>query len=84
MVKFNLAFAAFRKNHLTQFPVTEAVTLATVTAMVGYFNRFMRIDMTESMAVLFRQCDDEGDYGGLCQSVRDLPADYPLLIDYGI
>lgn len=67
MVRFNMAYAAFRKKHLAKFPVSEAVTLATVTAMVGYFNRFMRIDMTESMSILFRQCDGEGDYGGLCQ-----------------
>ncbi|KAJ3491253.1 hypothetical protein NLI96_g830 [Meripilus lineatus] len=80
MVRFNMAYAAFRKKHLAKFPVSEAVTLATVTAMVGYFNRFMRIDMTESMSILFRQCDGEGDYGGLCQSSLQWPMISSLLL----
>lgn len=67
MVKFNLKVAAFRRKYLASYPVTEAVTLATLTAMVGWFNRFLRIDMTESMAVLFRECDSGGDYDNLCQ-----------------
>ena len=68
VVKFNLQVAAFRRKHLNNFPVSEAVILATITAMVGYFNRFIRIDMTESMSILFRECQGmEGDYGGICQ-----------------
>lgn len=67
MVKFNLQVAAFRKRYLANFPVAEAVTLATLTAMVGWFNRFLRIDMTESMEILFRECDGGGDYDNLCQ-----------------
>jgi chloride channel 3/4/5 len=62
--------AAFRRKHLAEHGVAEAVVLATLTAMVGYFNRFLRIDMTESMAILFRECDGGGDYAGLCQSAN--------------
>ncbi|OBZ70692.1 hypothetical protein A0H81_09370 [Grifola frondosa] len=68
VVKFNLQVAAFRKRYLGNYPVAEAVTLATVTAMVGWFNRFLRIDMTESMEILFRECDGGGDYDNLCQT----------------
>ena len=67
VVKFNLQVAAFRRKHLSNHAVAEAVTLASVTAMVGYFNRFTRIDMTESMAILFRECDGGGDFDNLCQ-----------------
>jgi chloride channel 3/4/5 len=67
VVKFNLQVAAFRRKHLANHGVAEAVTLATLTAMVGYFNRFLRIDMTESMAVLFRECYGGGNYDNLCQ-----------------
>lgn len=67
VIKFNLQVAAFRKKHLANHGVMEAVTLATLTAMVGYFNRFLRIDMTESLAILFRECDSGGDYDNLCQ-----------------
>ncbi|KAJ8077955.1 glycerol ethanol, ferric requiring protein [Marasmius tenuissimus] len=58
VVRFNLQVAAFRRKHLANHGVAEAVILATLTAIIGYFNRFLRIDMTESMAVLFRECDN--------------------------
>jgi chloride channel 3/4/5 len=67
VVKFNLQVAAFRRRHLKSYPITEAVTLATLTAMFSYFNKFLRIDMTESLAILFRECEGGGDYDNLCQ-----------------
>jgi chloride channel 3/4/5 len=67
VVKFNLQVAAFRRKYLANHGVAEAVTLATLTAVFGYFNRFIRIDMTESMAILFRECDNGGDYDNVCQ-----------------
>ncbi|KAI0786594.1 chloride channel [Abortiporus biennis] len=80
VVKFNMQWSAFRKKHLTNFPVGEAVTLATITAMVGYFNRFLKIDMTESMAILFRECEDGGDYDNLCQTFAQWPMASSLFI----
>lgn len=76
-MKFNLQVAAFRRKHLGEHGLAEAVTLATLTAMIGYFNRFIRIDMTESMAILFRECDGGGDFESLCQSVPPL---FPFLV----
>ena len=70
MVKFNLKVTAFRKQYLGKHAIAEAVTLATITAMIGWFNHFMRIDMTESMAILFRECDGASDYDHLCQCVQ--------------
>ena len=67
MIKFHMQVASFRRKHLGNHGVAEAVTLATITAMIGYFNRFLRIDMTESMAILFRECEDGGDFEHLCQ-----------------
>lgn len=43
--------------------------LAVISALVGYFNRFLRIDMTESLEILFKECEGGGDYDGLCQYV---------------
>ncbi|EMD33680.1 hypothetical protein CERSUDRAFT_67832 [Gelatoporia subvermispora B] len=80
MVKFNLKVAAFRKKYLAKYPVAEAVTLATFTAMVGWFNRFMRIDMTESMSILFRECESGGDYDNLCQTSVQWPMANSLLL----
>ncbi|KAI0779526.1 Cl-channel protein [Fomes fomentarius] len=73
MVKFNLKVTAFRKQYLGNYPIAEAVTLATFTAMIGWFNHFMRIDMTESMAILFRECDGASDYDHLCQTLYQWP-----------
>ena len=69
VTKFNLQVSAFRRKHLTSYPITEAVTLATLTATFSFFNRFLRIDMTESLAILFRECEGGGDYDNLCQLV---------------
>lgn len=69
MVKFNMQWAAFRRKHLAEYPVAEAIALASLTAMIGWFNRFLRIDMTEGMSILFRECEAGGDYDHLCQSV---------------
>ena len=63
---------AFRRKHLADHPVVEAVALATLTAVIGYFNRFLRIDMTEMMSILFRECEGGGDYDNLCQYVVTL------------
>ncbi|KAM6502118.1 Cl-channel protein [Amanita muscaria] len=68
VVNFNLQVAAFRRKHLGNHPVTEAVLLAIVTAMIGYFNHFLRLDMTSSMAILFRECEGGGNVHNLCQS----------------
>lgn len=67
VIKFNLQVAAFRRKHLAAYPIAEAVVLATLTAFFGYFNRFLRIDMTESLEILFRECEGGGDHENLCQ-----------------
>ena len=69
VIKFNLQVAALRRKFLSNNGVLEVVTLATLTAMIGFFNRFLRLDMTESLYILFRECEGGGDYGGLCQYV---------------
>jgi chloride channel 3/4/5 len=74
VVKFNLQVAAFRRKHLASHGVAEAVVLATLTAMIGYSNQFLRIDMTESMSILFRECDNGGNVNNVCQSVTYSPA----------
>ena len=68
-----MAFMAFQRKNLTKHGVAEAVFLALITASIGYFNRFLRIDMTESLAVLFRECEAGGDYESLCQTAVQWP-----------
>ena len=67
MMKWNLRAQAFRKKYLSRFAILEATVLALGTAAVCYPNMFLRIDMTESMEILFRECEGHQDYDGLCK-----------------
>ncbi|KAL4073717.1 chloride channel [Scleroderma citrinum] len=80
VVKLNVQMAAFRRKHLARHGVAEAVVLAVLTAMIGYFNRFLRIDMTEMMSILFRECEGGGDYDNLCQQSVQWPMVNSLLL----
>ncbi|CAO1630756.1 unnamed protein product [Sympodiomycopsis kandeliae] len=68
VIKYNLQVQAFRRGNLAAHGVSEAVLLAVLTAFIGYWNKFLRIDMTESLEILFRECEGGGDYDNLCQS----------------
>lgn len=65
VMKWNMRVAAIRKKHLGSFAIQEAITLATITAIVAYWNPFLRLDMTKSMELLFKECEGE-DYDGMC------------------
>jgi chloride channel 3/4/5 len=67
VIKWNLRVQAFRKRYLGQYPILEATILATATAILCYPNKFLRIDMTESMEILFLECEGGHDYDGLCE-----------------
>ncbi|PNS16047.1 hypothetical protein CAC42_4448 [Sphaceloma murrayae] len=66
MIKWNLRAQAFRKRYLTKYAILEATLLALFTAIICYPNRFLRIDMTESMEILFLECEGGHDYDHLC------------------
>ena len=60
VMKWNLRAQGFRKKYLTKYAVLEATLLC-------YPNMFLRIDMTESMEILFLECEGAHDYNGLCE-----------------
>ncbi|PHH88643.1 hypothetical protein CDD83_7273 [Cordyceps sp. RAO-2017] len=72
VIKWNLRAQAFRKKYLTRYAVLEATLLAAGTAVLAYPNAFLRIDMTESMEILFLECEGAEDYHGLCESDRQM------------
>ncbi|KAI9726769.1 MAG: glycerol ethanol, ferric requiring protein [Chrysothrix sp. TS-e1954] len=74
MMKWNLRAQAFRKKYLSKYAIIEATTLALFTAILCYPNMFLRIDMTESMEILFRECEGDYDYDELCEYVS--PANF--------
>ncbi|KAJ5607055.1 hypothetical protein N7537_003674 [Penicillium hordei] len=68
VMKWNLRVAAFRKKYLAQWPITESVVLAGLTAILCFPNMFLKINMTAMMEILFRECEGGHDYQGLCES----------------
>ena len=67
VIKWNVRAQTFRRRYLLNHAIYEATLLAGLTAVVCYFNMFLRIDMTKSMALLFRECEGIKDSHGLCQ-----------------
>ncbi|KEF53403.1 chloride channel, other eukaryote [Exophiala aquamarina CBS 119918] len=68
VIKYNLMAQSFRKKYLSKYAIPEAVFLAGATALLCYPNMFLRIDMTEMMGMLFRECEGDNDYNGLCEA----------------
>lgn len=68
VIKYNLMAQSFRKKYLSKYAIPEAVFLAGATALLCYPNMFLRIDMTEMMEMLFRECEGDYDYNGLCEA----------------
>ncbi|QBZ58836.1 hypothetical protein PoMZ_03794 [Pyricularia oryzae] len=68
VIKWNLKVAAFRKKYLKEYPIVEASLLAFITAILCFPNVFLRIEMTESMEILFLECEGGEDYHGLCEA----------------
>lgn len=66
VIKWNLKAQAFRKRYLGKFAVSEATILAGATALICYYNRFLMVDMTESMEELFHECEVGRPLHGLC------------------
>ncbi|EER38378.1 CLC voltage-gated chloride channel [Histoplasma capsulatum H143] len=69
VMKWNLRSQAFRKKYLFRHPIIEATVLAGVTALICYPNMFLRINMTEMMEILFRECEGAHDYNGICEGI---------------
>ncbi|QKX59227.1 uncharacterized protein TRUGW13939_06359 [Talaromyces rugulosus] len=80
VIKWNLRVQAFRKKYLAPYPVTEAVFLAGVTALLCYPNIFLRINMTQMMEVLFRECEGDNNYMGICDAQNRWPMVLSLFI----
>lgn len=72
VIKWNLRAQSFRKKYLSKYAILEATLLAAGTAIIAYPNVFLRIDMTESMEILFLECEGGEDYQGLCEPDKRL------------
>jgi chloride channel 3/4/5 len=84
MIKWNLVAQSFRKKYLAQYAIPEAVVLAGATALLCYPNMFLRIDMTEMMEMLFRECEADYGYDGLCEPSNRWSLVFSLAIATGL
>lgn len=60
--KFNIKYVAFRQRYLSNWKfsgVTEVFWLCLITSIVGYWNIYMRLDMTKVMEMLFDECSSK-------------------------
>lgn len=80
VIKWNLRAQAFRKKYLKKYAVLEATLLAVGTAIICYPSIFLSIDMTESMEILFRECEGGEDYHGLCEKEHRWSMVFNLLV----
>lgn len=80
VIKWNLRAQDFRKRYLSQYAILEAALLAAGTAIICYPNLFLRIDMTESMEILFLECEGAEDYHGLCDAENRWSMVFSLVI----
>jgi chloride channel 3/4/5 len=69
-IKLNMRVAEWRKNRTyLKGPVTEAVIVAFVTALINYPIKFMRAQASQLVYILFAECADlTEDTLGLCKS----------------
>ncbi|KAK6461446.1 voltage-gated chloride channel [Scheffersomyces coipomensis] len=77
--KLNIRVVAFRKKYLSNFAIREVFFLALLTASFSYFNEFLRLDMTESMEILFHECDSKFNHPLCDANVPKVPIIASLL-----
>ncbi|KAH3900415.1 Gef1p SCDLUD_003394 [Saccharomycodes ludwigii] len=68
VTKLNVHFVSFRNKYLSgKFPllnhknyaIQEVIILTSITALISYFNEFLKLDMAEGMEILFHECATE-------------------------
>ncbi len=80
VIKWNLRVQGFRKKYLKNYAVLEATLLAFGTAIICFPSIFLSIEMTESMQILFKECEGGEDYHGLCEKEHRWSMVFNLLI----
>lgn len=66
VAKMNIKAVSFRKKFLSNIYMKEVIVLAFISAAVGYFNDFLKMDMTEAMQILFQECGNQKEEHRIC------------------
>ncbi|ELU04325.1 hypothetical protein CAPTEDRAFT_175229 [Capitella teleta] len=71
-IKYNLKWCHYRKSsNLGKYPITEVLIVCLVTGIVAYPNPYTRMNASELIKVLVKQCGPEDDIA-LCDYQRNL------------
>lgn len=71
LIKANIRWCRYRKdNKLGQYPITEVLVVATITALLAFPNEFTRMDSSDLIRLLFSQCGIV-DFSDLCDYKRN-------------
>lgn len=73
--KWNIKYVAFRQRYLSNWKfsgVNEIFWLCLISSIVGYWNIYMRLDMTKVMELLFDSCSDKDTGNPICTTDPDL------------
>ncbi|KAI9098100.1 chloride channel [Phlyctochytrium arcticum] len=70
LIRGNQLVQRYRKySWLKDIPLQEVAVLAGVTAVFSYLNNFTRVDSSDLLEALFRECE-EADFHGLCNQAQ--------------
>ncbi|KAJ3131162.1 glycerol ethanol, ferric requiring protein [Physocladia obscura] len=61
------AVSRYRRIWIKDYPIMEVVILSAFTALIGYLNPFTRIDASELLEALFKECE-EADFHEMCKA----------------
>ncbi|KAI8812268.1 chloride channel, partial [Cladochytrium replicatum] len=65
-IRLNMLAQAYRQSSwLKNYPMREVVSIAMATAALCYFDIFTRVDSSELLEYLFKECN-ESDFFGIC------------------
>ncbi|KAH3683578.1 hypothetical protein WICPIJ_005425 [Wickerhamomyces pijperi] len=79
--KFNVKVANFRKKYLGEIPRLEVFILTFITVIIAYWNQFLKLDMTQSMQLLFQECSTDSSHSvsQLCELSSPFTVSFNLL-----
>jgi len=71
-IRLNIRAQAYRRSTFLKYiRIIEATIVAFITAAFSYFIIYMRMDESELLEILFKECE-EGDHYGICQHSKKI------------
>ncbi|KAF8308326.1 hypothetical protein DL93DRAFT_2171178 [Clavulina sp. PMI_390] len=80
-IQANIRIAVYReRSPLRQWPVSEVIVVSAVTAIISFLIPFMKVQTSDLVANLFKDCDPSVQYFGLCNSNTPWSTAFTLIV----